>query len=298
MARATIDLEKPANLAIFMTALEKTPKDILERTILDEAQKDEHVAKIFWDALVSTESGSSSKNKAGAKFDTCRHCKKGFDITKNKKDSSGCAWHYGNLTVDENVWVEYSEIDQGPIDSKENRKLWPQGFFWDCCGLQLHAAGCLKTEHAPHTVLKRNGRVLEALESERTTARWSHGIYEPGRDAGGPSPSKKRKVDASLQTKCRTCGEMYNEEKNTKRACHWHDLDAVRRFTGDREDWDSEEDGDQVYSENEEFQDEDGEPEEGQTIQWTCCGSDKEGGCVVTPHLPPRMTLPRVKAIV
>ncbi|KAJ7078483.1 hypothetical protein C8R44DRAFT_754859 [Mycena epipterygia] len=288
MAPTTIDLNKPDTLSSFKNALVKAPKDTLERAILEAAQRDPRVAKIFWDALVATGSGTGNNNSNIPKFETCRHCKQGFDTTKNTHDS----W---NLTADEDFWVEYYESEQGPIGSKENRKQWPQSFFWDCCGLQLNSAGCLKTEHAPLVVLYRNGRVLEALESERTKARWAREIQH--RDSLGPPPSKKRKADAGSQTKSRNCGEMYDKSKNTKRVCHWHDIDAVRRFTGTREDWDSDED--QVYSENDDDdeEEENGDSEEGHTIQWTCCGYDKKhgGGCIVTTHLAPRMKDPKVR---
>ncbi|KAJ7209775.1 hypothetical protein GGX14DRAFT_296517, partial [Mycena pura] len=142
------------NLAALKNALDKAPKAILERSILEASQTDGRVARIFWDALVATD--KSSKEKV-ARFETCRHCRQEFDTTKNKHDS--CGWHYGpstrNLVIDEAFWVE----QYGPIDTKENRKEYPQSFFWDCCGLQLNSDGCLKTMHAPVTILKKKGRV-------------------------------------------------------------------------------------------------------------------------------------------
>ncbi|KAF8173252.1 hypothetical protein K438DRAFT_1981095 [Mycena galopus ATCC 62051] len=215
--------------------------------------------------------------------------------------NSNSVWHYGNLTVDEDIWSEYYESERGPIDSKDNQEEYPQGYYWDCCGLRLNSAGCLKTEHAPLSVLHRNGRVLKELESERTTARWSSDIRDHARshasqDSSDPPPSKKRKVDASVQIKCRNCGELYDEDKNTKRVCRWHDIDAVRRYTGRREGWSSD-DGDEMFSENEGFEDEDEDVEAGRTIQWTCCGWNEKagGGCIVTPHLPPKMIRPKVR---
>ncbi|KAJ6475705.1 hypothetical protein C8R47DRAFT_665678 [Mycena vitilis] len=293
MAPATIDLKNKDNLSALKNALDKAPKAVLERLILEGAQSEAQVAKIFWDALVATEGGGKSKV---AKFETCRHCKQGFDVTAN--DHESCVWHYGNLTIDEDVWTDQYAAD-GPIDTKENRKNLPQGFFWDCCGLQLKAGGCLRTKHASLSVLTRNGRVLDEVESERSKARDSSEIHD--RDVKpAPPPSKKRKVGASMDTKCRNCGEMYDKSHNKERVCHWHDLDAVRRFTGQREDWDSDEDGDQCYSGNDEDEEDgDDSDSEGRTIQWTCCGSsEKEGGCVVSQHLPHRMRSPKVKAVV
>ncbi|KAJ6551686.1 hypothetical protein B0H19DRAFT_176538 [Mycena capillaripes] len=290
MAPATVDLTTKKNLTALKNALDKAPKAILERSILEAAQSDGRVAKIFWDALVATD---SSKKNLVAKFETCRHCKQGFDVTTNKDDS--CMWHYGNLTIDEAVWVDHYEAD-GPIDTKENRKNLPQSFFWDCCGLQLNSEGCLRTKHASLAVLTRNGRVLAEVESERGKARSSSEIYESNDGPRGPPPSKKRKVGASADTKCRGCGELYDKNENTERVCNWHDLDAVRKFMGEREDWDSDEDGDQYYSENEDGDEDDSE---GRMVQWTCCGGNKQGeGCIATPHLPPRKKLPKVEAIV
>ncbi|KAJ7263119.1 hypothetical protein C8J57DRAFT_1070971 [Mycena rebaudengoi] len=217
MAAATIDFKKkPADLSTFKEALEKAPKNILAKSILEASKKDGHVAKIFWDALVATETGN--KKGAKARFETCRHCKEGFDVTNNTDKS--CVWHHGNLIIDEEVWNEYSEIDEGPTDSKENRRERPQGFFWDCCGLQLNSEGCLSTKHAAAAVLKRNSKILPELQPERK-AQYADSIDEP-HDATEP-PSKKRKVDADVTIKCRKCGEMYNELKNKKKLCHWHD---------------------------------------------------------------------------
>ncbi|KAJ7717964.1 hypothetical protein B0H16DRAFT_1475797 [Mycena metata] len=182
----------------------------------------------YWEAFVSA-SGS------GAKFETCRHCGEGYDVAGNTHES--CLWHY----------------EEGPTDSKENRKRLPQGFFWDCCGLQLNSTGYLHTKHAPPPEpLTRNGRVLEANDSGRVKTRHASEIYE-GRAAEGPSPTKKRKTGL----KCRMCRETYDDKKNTKKGCHWHELDAVRRFTGEREDWDSDNDADAVYSQNDEEDEED-----------------------------------------
>ncbi|KAJ7911062.1 hypothetical protein B0H13DRAFT_2660682 [Mycena leptocephala] len=267
----SIDLKEDRDkLTTLKSALAKAPKNILEGSILEAAQNDGRVAKIFWDAFVVA--GSDTK-KGVAKFETCRHCKQGFDITANSHEN--CVWHYGNLTIDEEVWGEWdTHYGDGPVDSKQNRKHLPQGFYWDSA------------------VLTRNGRVLLDLESERNKARYSHEINDRDIDAPGSPPTKKHKIGASVDTKCRGCGEMYDPRKNSDRVCHWHDFDAVRRFTGEREDWDSDED---QYGEDDDVYD-----DEGWTIHWTCCAYDKKGGggCVVTPHLPPRMKGPKVEAIV
>ncbi|KAJ7366514.1 hypothetical protein DFH08DRAFT_169117 [Mycena albidolilacea] len=111
------------------------------------------------------------------------------------------------------------------------KRVQPEGTavsFWDYCGLQLNPAGCLKMEHAPVSVSKCNGRVLKELESERTTAQFSsyHIRDHESRHSLGPSPSKNRKIDSVQTTKCRNCGELYDEDKNTKRVCRWHDIDG------------------------------------------------------------------------
>ncbi|KAJ7171002.1 hypothetical protein C8R46DRAFT_1087443, partial [Mycena filopes] len=270
----------------FKDALASAPKSILERTILEQARRDGRVAKIFWDAFVS-ESGA-------AKFATCRHCGEAYDVAGNTHES--CSWHYveiaaGSLVIDPEVWVDHYESSDGPIDTKENRKDCPEGFFWDCCGLRLDAAGCLRTKHAPLCVLTRNGRVLEPIDSERFTAHFG-GTGQYDRHVEARPPTKKRKTAGS---KCRMCGETYDPEQNTVRVCHWHDLDAVRRFTGQREGWDSDRDGDRVYRHKEDENNDSDDNDSAETIQWSCCGYGKKegGGCVVSVHLPPRRSDPK-----
>ncbi|KAJ7720286.1 hypothetical protein DFH07DRAFT_972655 [Mycena maculata] len=250
-APATIDLNKGSTLATFKIALAKAPKAVLE-----SAQTDGRVAQVFWDAFVATKGGSNIP-----KFDTCRRCKAGFDITENKKDS--CVWHYGNLLVDGDIWTEYYESEEAPSTRRKTKS-----------GIRRATSGT----------------------SERITARWPREVSDRRAAPRGPPPSKKRKVN-SVQTQCRNCGELYDETKNTRRVCAWHDIDAVRRVTGGEEDGGDDSDGSHgYYSDNEDSERGDDSDDE-RTIQWTCCGSNKKGGgCIVTPHLPPRMETPKEPA--
>jgi hypothetical protein len=87
----SIDLKEDRDkLTTLKRALAKAPKNIIEGSILEAGQNDGRVTKIFWDAFVVA--GNDTK-KGVAKFEMCRHCKQGFDITANSHES--CVWHYG-----------------------------------------------------------------------------------------------------------------------------------------------------------------------------------------------------------
>lgn len=57
----------------------------------------------------------------------------------------------GELEVnsDAYVWTDWDEYNDyyGPMNTKRNRREFPEGFAWDCCGEDANSEGCEKEIH-------------------------------------------------------------------------------------------------------------------------------------------------------
>jgi hypothetical protein len=50
--------------------------------------------------------------------------------------------HTGELEIVEEEWPDHDERCHGPIDTKANRRDFPDGFEWSCCGGNAAAPSC------------------------------------------------------------------------------------------------------------------------------------------------------------
>lgn len=58
--------------------------------------------------------------------------------------------HPGELELgndEDDFWADHDEDCGGPIDTKEMREEFPEGFTWDCCDQVGTAPGCTKGHH-------------------------------------------------------------------------------------------------------------------------------------------------------
>lgn len=51
-------------------------------------------------------------------------------------------FHPGEVEEDEESWPDHDERVHGRIDTKQNRRDYPEGFVWTCCGGGLTSPGC------------------------------------------------------------------------------------------------------------------------------------------------------------
>ncbi|KAM0755261.1 hypothetical protein T439DRAFT_377602 [Meredithblackwellia eburnea MCA 4105] len=74
----------------------------------------------------------------------CENCDNEFDVEESKlppppgtdwDDDSICFYHPGECRVDweSDVWYDWDEDCNGPMDTPEHRFEWPQGFVFTCC---------------------------------------------------------------------------------------------------------------------------------------------------------------------
>lgn len=85
----------PKMVAVFKKVLDITPRDRLQDAIL-KAAKHSGVGPMLWD-LLTMDIGNGGKKEIVAKWQTCRHCKAGFDLTANADGC--CSWHDGKMRI-------------------------------------------------------------------------------------------------------------------------------------------------------------------------------------------------------
>ena len=63
-------------------------------------------------------------------------------VSSDTESDCDRADHPGELKVDSNEWDNHDEDVHGDIDTAANRRDYPDGFKWTCCGGQADAPGC------------------------------------------------------------------------------------------------------------------------------------------------------------
>ncbi|KAJ4137397.1 hypothetical protein NW768_002984 [Fusarium equiseti] len=85
---------------------------------------------------------TATKRKAEDEVLICVQCDSAFFEKGNDKES--CDYHWGECEPDWDsmYWADTDPRCHGPIDTKENRKSFPKGFIWTCCGKTYDELGC------------------------------------------------------------------------------------------------------------------------------------------------------------
>jgi hypothetical protein len=64
----------------------------------------------------------------------------------------------GDLEVNYEAFEDWDEDCHGPMDSKANRRDYPENFIWNCCDKDGLAEGCEQGEHVPATRKNKKAR--------------------------------------------------------------------------------------------------------------------------------------------
>lgn len=83
--------------------------------------------------------------KKRARILTYVKCEQNFDGSHPVENK--CRWHTGVLEADyeSDIWMEHEGEFHGLIDTeKKNRRSFPEGFKWSCCGRGGDRRGCKK----------------------------------------------------------------------------------------------------------------------------------------------------------
>jgi hypothetical protein len=62
------------------------------------------------------------------------------------------------VDYDADTWADHDENCHGPLDTKSNRRDYPEGFEWSCCDNSGDAPGCEETTHEPTPVSHKRRR--------------------------------------------------------------------------------------------------------------------------------------------
>ena len=74
-------------------------------------------------------------------------------------------YHPGKSEVDEASFEDWDERCHGPMDSKTNRRQFPECFIWSCCGGTLESRGCTRREAGVPRVPGDNGSISSDTSS-------------------------------------------------------------------------------------------------------------------------------------
>jgi hypothetical protein len=61
----------------------------------------------------------------------------------------------GSLKVDYTMFVDWDEDCHGPMDTRSNRRDYPENFKWDCCYEDGTMEGCREHKHTSRNKKRR-----------------------------------------------------------------------------------------------------------------------------------------------
>ncbi|RDB26004.1 hypothetical protein Hypma_006398 [Hypsizygus marmoreus] len=88
------------------------------------------------------------------RWEMCCQCDEEFDMAERREDEE-CAFHPGELEVDEEGFPDHDEDCHGPMDTPENRRNFPENFTWTCCGWTSSSEGCVHGVHKAAVARKK-----------------------------------------------------------------------------------------------------------------------------------------------
>lgn len=131
------------------------------------------------------------------------------------------------MDEDSSTWIDWDEDTHGPWDTSYNRKAYPDGFVYVCCGEPARSKdkGCARGKHKPAEdppeVMKAE---IDKLEKARM-ARIKRMRVDAQKTAGSAAAATK-KVDPqppAQPKKCIRCRKEFWERGNAEGSCCYHD---------------------------------------------------------------------------
>ncbi|KAJ8468532.1 hypothetical protein ONZ45_g17208 [Pleurotus djamor] len=88
------------------------------------------------------------------RYEICDNCDEEFDTSERREDDE-CCFHPGELECNYEAFEDWDEDCHGPMDTKSNRREFPENFNWSCCDNDGTEPGCVKGRHTADSPNKR-----------------------------------------------------------------------------------------------------------------------------------------------
>ncbi|KAI0749516.1 hypothetical protein C8Q80DRAFT_1072529, partial [Daedaleopsis nitida] len=133
---------------VLVSSLPVVPEQVFRMLVAEEGEGDEkcHGRSI-----------EARRVELVPRWQICRNCQEEFDAGTPRVHGE-CAFHSGELEVNEEEFVDWDENCHGPMDTEENRQQWPENFTWTCCEGSGIAEGCEIAGHEPELQQDRRKR--------------------------------------------------------------------------------------------------------------------------------------------
>ncbi|KAI0329069.1 hypothetical protein GY45DRAFT_920959 [Cubamyces sp. BRFM 1775] len=83
----------------------------------------------------------------GPRWLVCANCREEYDAGAEWQPDE-CSYH-SELEANYDAFVDWDEDVHGEIDTRENRRSYPENFIWTCCDRDGTQPGCVSAEHEP-----------------------------------------------------------------------------------------------------------------------------------------------------
>jgi len=129
-----------------LAAIDTVPELRLRHVITKLVNEDPAVERALLRELVTVKKRTRAMMP---RWEICQNCEEEFDVSEARDDEE-CTYHTGDVEVDEEQFPDHDERCHGPMDTDENRRSFPEGFYWNCCeGQGANHPGCQVGRHVP-----------------------------------------------------------------------------------------------------------------------------------------------------
>jgi len=142
--------------AHLLAAIDTVPELRLRQIIKKLVDEEPAFERALLDELVAVKKRT---HEAMSRWGICDNCEEEFDVSELRYEEE-CTYHTGGLEVDVDQFADHDERCHGPMDTEENRRSFPQGFYWNCCeGQGADHPGCEVGQHVPRTPETKRRRI-------------------------------------------------------------------------------------------------------------------------------------------
>ena len=161
-----------ASLKQLHIAIASVPEARLRKVVDKVVDNDRAVRHALLKELVTVKKRTL---KVVPRYETCVMCQTEFDASE-ERDEDECCYHPGKcypivlqlrqnywaeliqpgvLNVDYGMFVDWDEDCHGPMDTRSNRREYPENFKWSCCSEDGTTDGCLQRKHTSSNKKRR-----------------------------------------------------------------------------------------------------------------------------------------------